>query len=500
MAMVQKRQVFINAIMSIVQVVSLGGILFIFYRFLLATIGVEQLGVWSLVLATTAVTRISDFGLSASVVKFVAKYVARGEHETVAGIIQTAVLSIGTCTGLILLALYPFARWLLGLVVPGAELESAVSILPFALVSLWLMLITGVFQSGLDGYQRTDLRSVLLIGGATFHFLLGFVLVPTYGLMGLAYAQVIQTSIVLVGSWLLLKRYLPILPTIPCRWNYSLFREMIGYSISFQAISIAQMLYDPVTKWLLTRFGGLVMVGYYEVASRMVLQFRALIVAGNQVLVPAVADLQEKKPEATQVIYSNSYRLLIYLALPLYSIIVVCTPVISRLWIGHYEGMFVLFAILLATGWFLNTLNTPAYFVNLGTGELRWNTISHIVIGLLNGGLGLLLGKLYGGVWVVVAWVFSLAIGSSMIALAYHLRHKISLSELLPRESRMTALACVIGMLIALLMYYSAYHLFSIITAGGLALLLFLVVVAPSLWLHPMRKHLMGWIGQYLLK
>jgi len=74
------------------------------------------------------------------------------------------------------------------------------------------------------------------------------------------------------------------------------------------------------------------------------------------------------------------------------------------------------------------------------------------------------------------------------------------LSELLPRESRMTALACVIGMLIALLMYYSAYHLFSIITAGGLALLLFLVVVAPSLWLHPMRKHLMGWIGQYLLK
>lgn len=498
--MKQERQVLVNAIMSIVQVISLGGILFILYRFLLTTIGVEQLGIWSLVLTTTAVTRIGDLGLSAGVVKFVAKYVARGEHETVAGVIQTAVLSIGTFIGLILLALYPFARWLLGLIVPEGGLESALSILPFALVSLWLTLITSVFQAGLDGCQRIDLRSALLIGGAAFYLLVCFVLVPIYGLMGLAYAQAIQTGIVLVGSWFLLKRRLPILPAIPYRWSRSLFREMVGYGINFQVISIAQMLYDPITKWLLTRFGGLAMVGYYEMASRMILQFRALIVSANQVLVPAIADLQEKKPEIIRVVYRDSYRLLIYLALPLYSIIIACTPVISKLWIGHYEGTFVLFTILLAAGWFLNTLNSPAYFVNLGIGELRWNTISHIVIGVLNGGLGLLWGKLYGGIWVVIAWVFSLAAGSSIIILAYHLRHKIPLSELLPRESRMTTLACVISMLIALMIYYPAHHLFSIITVSSLVLLSFLAIVALPLWLHPMRKRLIGWIGQYLLK
>jgi len=67
----QRRQILINAIMSVVQIVVIGIVLFILYRFLLNTIGVEQLGIWSLVLATTSVTQIASFGLSGSVVKFV---------------------------------------------------------------------------------------------------------------------------------------------------------------------------------------------------------------------------------------------------------------------------------------------------------------------------------------------------------------------------------------------------------------------------------------------
>ncbi|HSW36364.1 MAG TPA: hypothetical protein VLH18_07155, partial [Candidatus Limnocylindrales bacterium] len=65
----QKRQVLINAIMSVVQVVAIGVILFILYRFLLDTIGIDKLGVWSIVLATTSVATIANLGLSASVVK-----------------------------------------------------------------------------------------------------------------------------------------------------------------------------------------------------------------------------------------------------------------------------------------------------------------------------------------------------------------------------------------------------------------------------------------------
>lgn len=431
----QKRQILINAIMSATQIVVISGVLFILYKFLLKTVGVEKLGIWSLVLATTSVAQIANFGLSGSVVKFVAKYIARGEDENIDRVIQTAVISVAGFVGFILLIGYPIAKWILALVIANESLPLALSILPYAFLALWLMIITSIFQAGLDGYQRIDIRSLLLMGGAVLHLISCFILAPAYGLMGLAYARIIQYFIILISSWLLLKRHLPLLPIFPHKWEINIFKEIIGYSINFQVISVATMFCDPITKAFLSKFAGLSMVGYYEMANRMVGQLRALIVSANQVLVPAVADLQEKKPEKIQSVYLTSYQLLFYLAVPLYFLTVVCIPLISELWIGRHERFFVLFGTLLSIGWFLNTLNVPSYFVYLGTGELRWNVAAQITIALLNAILGFLFGAFYGGTGVVIAWVFSLALGSSIIYLSYHIIHEIPLIELLPRAS-----------------------------------------------------------------
>lgn len=497
---VQKRRVLINAIMSAVQILVISGVLFILYKFLLNTIGVQQLGIWALVLATTSVTQIANFGLSGSVVKFVAKYVARHENENVSGVIQTAALSAGAFVGLFLIIGYPIAKWVLGLVIPYESLPSALTILPYAFLALWIMVITSIFQAGLDGYQRIDLRSLLLMAGAVLHLFLCFQLAPVYGLMGVAYARVIQNFTILLSSWFLLKRYLPLLPIFPYKWNKGLFKEIIGYGINFQVISVTAMFYDPITKAFLSKFGGLSMVGYFEMANRMVQQFRALIVSANQVLVPAIADLKEKAPKKIQSVYLTSYQLIFYLALPLFSLIIVCTPIISELWIGHYESVFVIFASLLAIGWLFNTLNAPAYFVYLGIGKLRWNVISHIKVVVLNVGLGFLLGLFYNGIGVVVAVVFALALGSSVVSLSYHIKHKIPLIELLPRASRKVIIVCLVGVLSAFIINHELNNIFNTITRNSVILLLFLIIVFIPFWLHPMRKRLTGWINYELLK
>jgi len=495
----QKRQLFINAIMSLLQIVVVSAVLFILYRFLLNTIGVEQLGIWSLVLATTAVTQIGNLGLSGSVVKFVAKYVARGEPESVSAVIQTAVLSVGVFVGFILLAGYPVAQWVLRLVVSDEFLPYALAILPYALLALWIMVITSIFQAGLDGYQRIDLRSYLLMGGAIIHLLLCFILAPTYGLIGVAYARIIQNSAILLSTWVLLKKHVPSLPIFPSNWSKNIFKEIIGYGINFQLISVTSMFYDPITKALLSKFGGLSMLGYYEMASKMVQQFRALIVSANQVIVPTIADVKERTPERVQSIYLTSYQLLFYLALPLYSLIVVCTPIISELWIGHYERLFVVFGVLLSIGWFLNTLAGPAYFTNLGIGELRWNVLGHMTISFLNVGFGLLLGILYGGIGVVIAWVFSLTLGSSVIFLSYPVRHKIPFFELLPKASRRIFAACLTGILATTVIQRGFNYKINTITLEAIILLSFSLIVFVPFWLHPMRKRLMGWVTGELL-
>ena len=282
------------------------------------------------------------------------------------------------------------------------------------------MMIVSVFQSALDGYQRIDLRSIILTCSSILNLIFCIILAPSYGLMGVAYARVAQMFSNFDNLWFVLKRYIK-LPFLPYKWNKQLFKEILSYGLKYQTISIATMFYDPVTKGLLSKFGSLSMVGYYEMASRMVQQFRALVVSANQVLFPAIADLNERDPEKVASVYRTSYQLLFYFSLPLYSLIIVSLPIISAVWIGHYEKIFFSFGVLLTIGWFLNTLSAPAYFVNLGTGDLGWNVGGHVVIGVLNAIFGLLLGIYFGGTGVVIAWVFSLVFGqlSNLFVLSY---------------------------------------------------------------------------------
>jgi len=486
-----KRRIFINAIMSVVQIVLVSGILFFLYRFLLKTIGVEQLGIWSLVLATTSITQIANLGLSGSVVKFVAKYAARDEYNNVSGIIQTASISLAVIIALILLLGFPLIKLILTLVVPRNSIELSIKILPYSLISLWLIAITSVLQSGLDGLQKIYLRNILVITGSFLFAILCFILTPARGLIGLAYAQVINNSLILVASWVLIKRFLPALPVIPYKWSRRLLKEIIGYGVNFQIISITSMFYDPITKALLSKFGGLSMVGYYEMANKMIQHFRALIVSANQVLVPSIADLHEKNPERIRSVYLTNYNLLFYLALPFYTTIAISIPLISELWIGHYEKIFVTFGVLLAIASFLNTLDVPSYFTNLGTGDLRWNVIGHITTAILNAGLGIILGIIFGGFGVIIAWVIALSLGSAVIYVAYHITNKIPLSFLFPEDSRTMAGLCVL-IIVSSFLIQSKFVLNISIIMLNIIVIIFIMLV--MLYFHPMSKYLVEWI------
>jgi O-antigen/teichoic acid export membrane protein len=489
-----------NAGTSIVRVVFCSGLLFALYRYLLDTIGVQQLGVWSIVLATTTVTRLSGVGLSGSVVKFVAQYAARDDMVSVSRVVQTTVLSVAFLLGVVLIAAAPVLRWYIARVIPEPSLLDAFSLLPYSLISLWLMTIGGIFQDALDGLQRIDIRNLLMIGSSAVYLLLTIGLVPTYGLLGLAYGQIAQATILLVVSWCLLRRLLPIFPLIPYRWQRTLFGEMIRYGVNFQIVTLVGMLFDPMTKGLMSSFGGLAMVGYYELASRMVGNLRALLLAGNQVLVPVFADLQERTPERVGHVYRASYRLLMYLVLPFYGGVMAAIPLISVLWLGDLQTTFMIFAFLLTFGYGLNTMAMPAYFANLGTGRLQWNTVGYATMGGLNGALGFVFGEHYGGVGVSLAWVVALVLGSAVIVLAYHMEHRISLPELFPSGNRWLLVASSAGILASGVVSYQLHERMSVTLLGVVGLSTFVGAVFAAVWLHPMRATLMRWVEVSILK
>jgi O-antigen/teichoic acid export membrane protein len=443
-----KQQIGRNAIASVLQILINGGILFFLYRFIILTIGAKQFGIWSLVMAFTSFASVANLGFAGSVVKFVAQSMAHGDSKKTAQIIQTATLSIAGISGVVILAVFPLIRWGLGFAIKGADLAMANILLPFSLLAFWMMMIAGVFFSALDGYKRIDMRSALMVCISGINLILCFLLIPRYGLMGLAYSVIVSNLSALVLGWCLVKRNNAMLPLIPCEWRMPIFKEIAGYATNFQIISLMVMMGEPLTKAFLGKFGGLSMVAFYEMASRLILQLRALIVSAYQSLVPVIAEFKEKSPEKIPEAYSKSYDLLYYMALPAFGLLILWLPLISKLWIGHVEDTFVMIGQMLTVGWFLNTLAVPAYFVSLGTGELKWNLVGHITMALMNIILGYAGGFFFSGYGVVVGTMVALFCGSMLITVPFQIKHNIEISRYLPQASRSLTLLMIIAIVI----------------------------------------------------
>lgn len=505
--MVRRSRIATNALSSVVQIIVSGLTLVILYRYLLGTIGVEKLGVWSLVLATSSMIQVANFGLTGSIVKHIAECDARGDKQSLAVAVETAIITVTFLSLLLIICAYPAAKYYLAFAIDGQLCREALDILPVALIAFVLLMVTSVYQSGLYGCQLIVQRNGLLIGESFSHLALCLLLAPRYGLLGLAYARAAQNLMTLTASAAFLKHHVSSLSLLPYRWDKDQFKQMVGYAANFQIISILVMLSDPITKALLGRVGGVSMVGYYEMANKLVQLFRSLIVNANQVLVPAFANLGQLQPWRVSELYLKSYRMVIYLALPGFGLLIVCTPLISELWVGRIEPVFVWSMLLLSAGWFANTLAVPAYFASLGTGEMRINVTSHVVMTMTNIVLGVSLGQVIGGLGVVAGWAIALAIGGLSLNLLYYHRKSIGLGHLCSHDDRMLGLHVALALgasCLAWQVFPGAWDvslpalgvsgawgtmLTSVITIGG-----YLAILTLQVWKHSIRTDVQRWL------
>ncbi|MFZ5653347.1 MAG: lipopolysaccharide biosynthesis protein [Pseudomonadota bacterium] len=487
-AMDEKRRLPRNVIANVVQVLASAGLLFALYRYINVTLGVEQLGIWSVVLATASASRLADLGLSAGVTRFVARDRARGDLARAGQVVDTALLMLMVVVGAALPLLYPLIAGLLPHLFDVEHLTGALEILPYALASLWLTIVAAVFQGGLDGCQRMDLRAGLVVAGQIAMLASAIVLVPRFGLVGLAWAQIGQGLLLVIGGRAALRRALPPLPRLPRQWSRPVLREMLGYGTNVQVATVFMLLLDPVAKALMARFGGPAAAGYFEMANQVLLRVRALIVSANQAIVPHVAALAATEPARLTHLYRDNMHLLVFVTLPAFALLIAWAGGFSWLLIGAYQPEFVFLITLLSVAWGANIFAGPAYFTNLGTGQVGWNTLSHMLMGALNAALGWLLGVRYGANGVAFGYAIALIAGSAMLIGVYGYRHRVRCRAGLT-QGHLPLIAAsltvaVFGWLMPLRKEADEPAL------ALIGLLVPLLVLGASVWYHPVRRRL----------
>lgn len=403
-----------NVIWALAEVVISSLVLFFLYRIVVKDLSVEALGIWSLVMATTSLGKLADIGTAAGLGRFVAASRAKKDDAKAIDFAETALLTNLVLYLGIAAIMWAPAYYGLSLMISGESLVKARELLPYALISFILMSITAATTGAIVGQQRSDQKSMVTIASLFVQFSVALLFVPHHGLPALAWAQTAQYLVIVCVSWaLFLRNHFGVWTfRLPLRWRPAVLKELIGYGVKLQALSVVSFFYEPVVKFLMSSLGGLEALGFYEMAQRLVLQIRHLVVMPNQTIVPSFAHLKECEPERIEPLYHKAMALSIVFGLPLMTGVAVTSPLICAIWIGHIEPLFVIFTILLSFGWFANLLAAPAYLLGVALGRLRGNLYGTIVTTVGAAVLSYIFGHFFGKFGVAVPAIGMLGAGS----------------------------------------------------------------------------------------
>jgi O-antigen/teichoic acid export membrane protein len=186
-------------------------------------------------------------------------------------------------------------------------------------------------------------------------------------------------------------------------------------------------------------------------------------------------------------IYTFNIKLLTAIAPPLFALAVAWSPLFSRILIGTEQQDFIAFTAILTLPMGINLFANPAYFSNLGTGRVWWNTAAHTLMGLLNGIFGFVLGPLFGAYGVVIGMAIAMAAGSLLVIFGFHRDNKLSwmifsLDGSIPLLL-VSVITAVAGIEISHLLLRS--HSLSIPMCGAW-IFISLIPVSLAIWKHPM--------------
>jgi O-antigen/teichoic acid export membrane protein len=371
-----------NALFSTAQSFVALACLFTIYRLLVQELGLERLGVWSLLLAASALVRIGDVSGAAALARFVAAAAHADHAGSPRDYVHTVLLTCIAMNCVFAAAIYFSAPLALPLVVGPEHLAEARSLLPFVIAIMLLGAFGAGVTSAIDGAQRADQRALVMMGANLVYLVAAWFCIPRLGMIGFALAQMLQLVVVIVVGWIVLRGHVAGLGWFPSRWSRAVFAQTGAYALKLNAMGIMMMLFDPLTKLGFNHAGGPILVAYYELATRLVTQIRGLVVAGATPLTPAFARFRTPRDPAFGALLEKATRISALAAVATAFLSLTGAPLMSLVILGKIDPELLRMNTALTLGWSINLLCLGFYMAAQGIGLLRWNLASHAVQGL----------------------------------------------------------------------------------------------------------------------
>lgn len=341
--------------------------------FIIAKIGNAAFGIWALVNGLVGYLGILDLGLSQTLVKSAAEYLARDDTKGL-GEVTATILAVYTLIGLgiiaVLLPTVPLIQRLFD--VPAADQATFQIVLRIVSVQIALsfpMSIWGSLVAGMEDYHVSN--GITLLGNivrAAFTVLLlsqGFGLVALI-LLGLGVALL---GWVLHYAWVRFRlSELTIRPTVA---SFKRFREVLGVSGAMFIWGIAGRTILEVDRLVIGLFMPIVQVAIYEIGLRISNYSRVVLYSAHTILPTASHLNASNQQNSVAELYLRGTRYLLFAyAIVVGALFLYGAPFIE-LWVGpDYRGAIPVMYVLLL-GSLFQAQNVIGHVILPGIGALR---------------------------------------------------------------------------------------------------------------------------------
>ncbi len=400
-----------NAVYSAFEVILTALAVFISYKFIISLHGVAVLGIWSAINAWLFFGRVSNPGLGAAL----ARYVARLDHNTdfikVRHHVDSAFGFNLIIFFLLSFASYFFISTFIDFIFSDENsILIALQILPFMCLSLFFSGMSGVFNGALKGIHMGFISSHINIFAAVVHLIAILLLVPEYGLLGLAYAQCLQLSIMTIFGWTVfgyitrsaaIQNRVPIY--LPFLFRLTSIRSMIMYGVNAQIVNLSVGSVQPISKILISKFFGLEFLGIYELASKLVTKISNIISRVILTALPAFSSITMKGSNKWKEIYFDlRWKVSLYSAIP-FILLALCSPLIFLIFFNESD-----------INWEFSKMVT---ILSLGYYFVAYSALPHILGNVFARQYYHILGSIISNVILMILGVFVGLYGTSTIHL-----------------------------------------------------------------------------------
>lgn len=393
---------------------------FLYIPILLHYIGKSEYGLYQLMGSLIAYFGIMDFGLSAAVIRFYAKYLALKDQVGMENILAIALRCYGAVMGVMLIAggaVYTMLDAAFSGSMTAGEVAEAKDIFLLLLLNIVITLSTMVFRSVINAHERF----LFLKGLETVQLVLQPMLVM---LLLMHHPSAFSVALVQTGLNLVLSfaRVYYCFAKLHVRiryhyWSHELMVSFRRLALSVFAVTLIDQVFLKTNQIILGVISGTAAVAVYSTASIIYMGYMQLSVAISGVYLPHVMEMVAEKATAEKLsaLFIQIGRWQYYLLALVATGFILFGERFIRIWAGKgFEEAYGI-TLLIILPFTIDLIQNVGLAILQAENRYDFRAKVYFVTGLFNLALAIPLGMAYGGTGCAFATGLSMFLGNGLV-------------------------------------------------------------------------------------